>query len=230
MRQVDADIKSHDHGPFDAAFGRDEMEALVAEAHTVDRPVLCHALGGEGLRVAVEAGADSIEHGCYLADEPELIARMADRGTFFVPTLTVYEFHRESQSPHVRERALALQRPHTESIQRALAAGVRVVAGTDAGGHEHGINAREIVLLEQAGLTIERHAFADHFSYRAKDLVFAGDFAIVMTEKDAVKCRSFELGDAWYLPVRTQFLDDGEEQIRKQLNAMLCSRQTPAGG
>ncbi len=141
------------HGPFDPAFGRDEMEALVAEAHALDRPVVCHALGGDGLRVAVEAGVDSIEHGCYLADEPELIARMADRGTFFVPTLTVYEFHRESQSPHVRERALALQRPHTESIQRALAAGVHVVAGTDAGGHEHGINAREIVLLEQAGLT-----------------------------------------------------------------------------
>ena len=83
--------------------------------------------------------------------------------------------------------------------------------------------------LEQAGLTIERHAFADHFSYRQKDLEFTGDLAIVMTEKDAVKCRSFELGDAWYLPVRTQFLDDGEEQIRKQLNEMLCSHQTPAG-
>lgn len=141
------------HGPFDSAFGRDEMEALVAEAQAVDRPVVCHALGGEGLRVAVEAGSDSIEHGCYLGDEPELIARMADRGSFFAPTLTVYEFHRESQSPHVRERALALQRPHTESVQRALAAGVRMVAGTDVGGHEHGINEREIVLLEQAGLT-----------------------------------------------------------------------------
>ena len=72
--------------------------------------------------------------------------------SFFVPTLAVYEYHRESQSPHVRERALALQRPHTESIQRALAAGVRVVAGTDAGGHEHGINAREISLRGTAGM------------------------------------------------------------------------------
>src|SRR5262245_5821036 len=60
------------HGPRDAAFSHEEMLALVAEAHALGRRVMCHALGGPGMRAAVEAGVDSIEHGCYLDEEPEL--------------------------------------------------------------------------------------------------------------------------------------------------------------
>ena len=141
------------HGPRDPAFDADEMRALVDEAHALGRRVMCHALGGPGLRLALEAGVDSVEHGCYLDEDPELIAMMAERGTFFVPTLTVYEYHRESKAAHVRERARALQRHHRESIQRALAAGVKVVAGTDAGGHGHPPNAAEIEHLVAAGLS-----------------------------------------------------------------------------
>src|SRR5713101_7517552 len=84
------------HGPKDPAFDPDEMRALVDESHALGRKVMCHALGGPGLRVALEASVDSIEHGCYLDEEPELIAMMAERGGFLVPTLTVYEYHRES--------------------------------------------------------------------------------------------------------------------------------------
>ena len=47
-----------------------ELEALVDEAHKRGRRVMCHALGGEGLRMAVEVGVDSIEHGSYLARRP----------------------------------------------------------------------------------------------------------------------------------------------------------------
>jgi imidazolonepropionase-like amidohydrolase len=141
------------HGPRDAAFSLDEMKALVDEAHALGRKVMCHALGGRGLRIAVEAGVDSIEHGCYLDEDAELIPMMAERGTVFVPTLLVYEYHRESKSPHVKERAHALLAHHIESVQRALAAGVKVVAGTDAGGHGHPPNAGELPLLAQAGLT-----------------------------------------------------------------------------
>jgi imidazolonepropionase-like amidohydrolase len=141
------------HGPRDAAFSLDEMKALVDEAHALGRKVMCHALGGRGLRIAVEAGVDSIEHGCYLDEDAELIPMMAEQGTVFVPTLLVYEYHRESKSPHVKERAHALLAHHIESVQRALAAGVKVVAGTDAGGHGHPPNAGELPLLAQAGLT-----------------------------------------------------------------------------
>jgi imidazolonepropionase-like amidohydrolase len=141
------------HGPRDAAFTRDEMHALVDEAHALGRKVMCHALGGPGLRLAIEAGVDSIEHGSYLADEPELIAMMAERGTVFTPTLLVYVYHRESAAPHVRRRAHDLYARHLESVERARAAGVTIVAGTDAGGHGHPVNARELECLVQAGLT-----------------------------------------------------------------------------
>lgn len=141
------------HGPKDPAFDADEIRALVDEAHALGRRVMCHAVGGPGLRLAIEAGVDSIEHGCYLDEDPELIPMMAERGIFFVPTLTVYEYHRDSALPHIRERARALSAHHLESLHRALAAGVKVVAGTDAGGHGHPNNALELQYLVQAGMS-----------------------------------------------------------------------------
>ncbi len=141
------------HGPKDIAFTKDEMRALVEESHALGRRVMCHALGGPGLRMAIEAGVDSIEHGCYLDEDPELFAMMAERGTFFVPTLTVYVFHRERSAPHVQARGHELYPHHIASIHQALEAGVKIVAGTDAGGHEHNINARELQYLVEAGLT-----------------------------------------------------------------------------
>jgi imidazolonepropionase-like amidohydrolase len=142
-----------DHGPRDGAFNLDEMHALTDEAHALDRRVMCHALGGRGLRIAIEAGVNSIEHGCYLDEEPELLDKMAESGIFFVPTFAVYDFHRKSPLPHVRERAHQLQEHHTESLRRAFAAGVKIAAGTDAGGHGHPSNALEIECLVKAGLT-----------------------------------------------------------------------------
>ncbi len=141
------------HGPRDGAFNLDEMQALVEEAHALDRRVMCHALGGRGLGIAIEAGVDSIEHGTYLNEDPRHLERMAERGIFFVPTLLVYEYHRKSPQPHVRERAQALHEPHIASIRRALEIGVKVVAGTDAGGHGHPANAGELECLVKAGMT-----------------------------------------------------------------------------
>jgi imidazolonepropionase-like amidohydrolase len=141
------------HGPRDGAFNLDEMQALVDEAHALDRRVMCHALGGRGLDIAIEAGVDSIEHGCYLDEDPRHLERMAERGIFFVPTLLVYEFHRKSPQPHVRERAQLLQEHHVASIRRALEIGVKVVAGTDAGGHGHPANAGELECLVKSGMT-----------------------------------------------------------------------------
>ncbi len=140
------------HGPKDAAFNLDEMKALVDEAHAHGRRVMCHALGGPGLRTAIEAGVDSIEHGCYLDEDPELIPMMAEKGIFFVPTFTVYIFHREVSPSHVRARGRDLEPHHIESLHRVLEAGVKVGAGTDAGGHQHQINARELQCLVEAGM------------------------------------------------------------------------------
>ena len=141
------------HGPKDVEFGFDEVQALVNEAHVLGRRAMCHAVGGPGLRMAIEAGADSIEHGAYLDEDPELLKMMADKGIFFVPTFTVYGFHATHGTPHGRVRAQALRPHHVQSMRLALEAGVKVVAGTDAGGWGHGNNAEELECLVVAGMT-----------------------------------------------------------------------------
>jgi imidazolonepropionase-like amidohydrolase len=95
----------------------------------------------------------SIEHGSYLAEDPDLLKMMADKGTFFVPTFEVYEFHSTVSAPHMIARAQALMDIHQESLHKALEAGVKVVAGTDAGGFVHGDNAREVELLMLRGMS-----------------------------------------------------------------------------
>ena len=141
------------HGPKEVEFDRDEIDMLVQEANALGRRAMCHALGGPGLRMAIEAGVHSIEHGTYLDEDPDLLPMMADKGIFFVPTFTVYVYHGTQGTPHGRVRAQALKEHHAESLRRAVSLGVRVVAGTDAGAWDHPHNAREIECLVDAGMT-----------------------------------------------------------------------------
>ena len=141
------------HGPMDMAFSPDEVDALVDEAEALGKRTMCHALGGPGLRMCIAAGVGSVEHGCYLADDPDLLKMMADHNTFFTPTFEVYEFHSTISAPHIKARAEALFHTHQESLHRAVEAGAKITAGTDAGGFVHGDNAREIELMVERGLT-----------------------------------------------------------------------------
>ena len=141
------------HGPKDIEYSYEEVVALVQEANALGRKTMCHALGGAGLRNAIQAGANSIEHGCYLAEEPDLIPNMAEKGIFLVPTFEVYEYHSTVSAPHMIARAKDLEFIHEESVQKALDAGVKVVAGTDAGGFIHANNAHELELLVKHGLS-----------------------------------------------------------------------------
>ena len=140
-------------GPKDVLFERAELEALVDEAHKRGCRVMCHALGGEGLRMAIEVGVDSIEHGTYLDEDPGLFEMMAEKGICFTPTFGVYTFHLTRGTPHGRARTLALREHHVKSLQMALEYGVTVTAGTDEGGWEHGNNAHELSCLVEAGMT-----------------------------------------------------------------------------
>ena len=135
------------------SYNAGETQALVDEAHIHGKTVACHALGGPGLRTAIEAGVDSIEHGCLLASEPDLLKMMADKGIYLVPTFTVFTFHATQGNSHAREEATGFRQQHIDTVQQALSAGVKVVAGTDAGGWEHGNNAKELELLVAAGMT-----------------------------------------------------------------------------
>ena len=135
------------------SYTAEETKALVDEAHAQGKKVACHALGGAGLRTAIEAGVDSIEHGCLLGMEPDLLKMMADQGIYLVPTLTVFTFHAAQGNPHAQAEAKGFRQQHIDTVQKALSAGVRVVAGTDAGAWEHGNNAKELELLVDAGMT-----------------------------------------------------------------------------
>ena len=141
------------HGPRDIEFTPAEVKALIDESTALGYKTMCHAVGGPGLRMAVEAGVHSIEHGCYLAEDPDLVKMAADKGIFLVPTFEIYEFHSTVSAPHMQERARALKAVHQETLHQALAAGIRVVAGTDAGGYVHGDNAYELELLVDRGMS-----------------------------------------------------------------------------
>ena len=140
-------------GTKDMLITREEIEALVDEAHSLGKRVMCHALGGPGLRAGVDAGVDSIEHGTYVDEAPDLIQLMAERNIYYVPTFSVYVYHAERGTPHGRARAADLKTHHTESLRMALQAGVKVVAGTDAGGWVHGNSAQELSCLVDNGMT-----------------------------------------------------------------------------
>jgi imidazolonepropionase-like amidohydrolase len=144
-------VSSAKIGPRRPIFTREEVEAIVDEAHMAGVPVACHALGGPGLLMAVKAGVDTIEHGGWLDDEA--VAEMARRETWYVPTLAVYRAHATLGPPFKRERAGGMRQHHLESFRRAMRAGVRIALGTDDGNYEYGDTALELELLVEAGMT-----------------------------------------------------------------------------
>ena len=132
-------------------FTREEVEAIVDEAHTAGVQVTCHALGGPGLLMAVRAGVDTIEHGGWLDEES--VAEMARRGTWYVPTFAVYRWHATLGPEFKQVRARAMREHHLRSFALAMQAGVRIAMGTDAGGYGYGDNGLELELLVEAGMT-----------------------------------------------------------------------------
>jgi imidazolonepropionase-like amidohydrolase len=146
----------------------DEMVPLVEEAHRLGLPVASHAEGADGIRLSVEAGADTIEHGeeGYLV--PEALAAMAESGAIFVPTLSVFDHVAESDAyPRwMRERARRLGESARLTVQAARKEGVAIAMGADA--PPQGANAQELVRLADAGLTgIEALTAATGISARA---------------------------------------------------------------
>ena len=136
-------------------FNDDELRALVAEAHTLGRKVAAHAHGTAGIKAAVRAGVDSIEHGSILDDEA--IRLMKEHGTFLVPTLmageTVEARAKAGSLPEFAvEKALAVRPRLRESFGRAVRAGGRAAFGTDSAVSTHGENAHEFELMVGAGM------------------------------------------------------------------------------
>jgi imidazolonepropionase-like amidohydrolase len=113
----------------------EELAALAAEAHRLGRRVAAHALGSDGVRNAVLAGIDTIEHGVFLTEET--VEHMRARGTVLCPTLAVYRTLADGVDgtipAYATSKAAQVTAAHRESFAMALNAGVPIIAGTDAG-------------------------------------------------------------------------------------------------
>ncbi|MEU8359588.1 amidohydrolase family protein [Nonomuraea sp. NPDC048882] len=117
-------------------YTRDEIRAVVDEAHALGMPVASHAHSEDGIRVAVEEGVDSIEHGTLMSRD--LAETLAARRTPVAPTLLINEAIAEGRVPVTREamdKAAELVATRNVLLAQAAALGVRFVLGTDANGH-----------------------------------------------------------------------------------------------
>lgn len=136
----------------------EEMKAIVAAAHARSVKVAVHSYGPSGVKDAVRAGADSVEHGVDLDDET--LSEMARRGTVWVPTIDHNRYYVDARDEYGfdQEAIPPLQdyiRRNLESARRAVEAGVRIAMGSDAVFTMFGQNTRELGWFVKAGMTPE---------------------------------------------------------------------------
>ncbi|HCG89748.1 MAG TPA: amidohydrolase [Alteromonas macleodii] len=137
-------------------FMADELEAIVETAKDYGMTVAVHAHGKEGMKRAIEAGVDSIEHGTYMDDEIRTL--MKKHGTYYVPTILAGKFVADKAKidgffPElVRPKAAAIGPLIQNTFEQAHKAGVKIAFGTDSGVSAHGDNAQEFSLMVEAGM------------------------------------------------------------------------------
>jgi imidazolonepropionase-like amidohydrolase len=139
-------------------FDLDELSVAVREAHKAGKKVAVHAYPTKGIEASIDAGIDSIEHGSFLT--PELARRMASNGTYLVPTLSIFQAMYDRQDDPstldcIRRKTAQVVEASRQAVKIAKTNGVKIAAGTDAGGpwHPHGAVSKEIELLAKNGLT-----------------------------------------------------------------------------
>jgi imidazolonepropionase-like amidohydrolase len=137
---------------------REEIRAVVYEAHAAHKTVMSHAQATQGILNAVLEGVESIEHGIYL--DEQVVAEMKARGTFLVATLIapVWVLRLAERNPGsmpaygVRKSKEVIE-AHQASFKYAVEQGVRIAMGTDMGVGPHGPNAEELELMVRQGMT-----------------------------------------------------------------------------
>jgi imidazolonepropionase-like amidohydrolase len=133
-----------------------ELKALIAAARDYGFKVAAHAHGAEGMKRALKAGVDSIEHGTFMDDE--VIALFRKTGGWYVPTISAGRYVADKAkepnyySPLVRPKAAAIGPQIQGTFARAYKAGVKIAFGTDAGVFPHGENAKEFAYMVEAGM------------------------------------------------------------------------------
>jgi imidazolonepropionase-like amidohydrolase len=149
-------VLSKGDDPKASQYTLEEMKAIVAEAHRLGRKVAAHAHGGDGIRLASEAGVDSIEHGSYIDDQG--IATLKKNGTYLVPTVYLADWMEENMDkiglpPMYRQKMIDVDKAMKENVARAMKAGVKIAFGTDAAVYPHGLNARQFADYVQMGFS-----------------------------------------------------------------------------
>src|SRR4051812_37983536 len=145
-------VMSHT-GPAGAQqYSDDELRAIADEAHRAGLRVAAHAHGDDGIRAAIEAGIDCIEHGSLMTDET--MDLVIERGTFLVATTYLADGMDVSHAPPELQAKAAEVFPRARAtITKAIERGVKVACGTDAPAIPHGRNAKELVALVERGMT-----------------------------------------------------------------------------
>ncbi|MDQ2990366.1 MAG: amidohydrolase family protein [Pseudomonadota bacterium] len=139
-----------------AQFTEDELRAIVSTAKDYGFRVAAHAHGAEGMKRALRAGVDSIEHGTLMDDEA--IALFKKHGAWYVPTISAGRYVADKAkipgyySPLVQPKAAAIGPLIQATFGRAYRAGVKIAFGTDAAVYPHGDNAKEFAYMVEAGM------------------------------------------------------------------------------
>jgi imidazolonepropionase-like amidohydrolase len=149
-------VFSHGDEPGAQQMTLDEMKAVVDEAHMADMRVAAHAHGAAGIKDAIRAGVDTIEHASLIDDEGIKLAKQ--RGAWLSMDIYNTEYTQaEGKKNGVLEDNLRKDREigdvQRENFRKAHAAGVKMVFGTDAGVYPHGDNAKQFRWMVQYGMT-----------------------------------------------------------------------------
>lgn len=143
--------------PTRAHLSPEELAVLVAEARAAGVHVLAHAQAAQGIRNAVDAGIDSIEHGIYL--DEETIDAMKQKGTWLVPTLMAPRGVLDAADRGITlpewalKKATEVLETHRVSIRMAIEAGVKIAFGTDSPVSPHGTNLGEFEMMAELGMS-----------------------------------------------------------------------------
>ena len=137
-------------------FTDEELSAIIQTANDYGLWTAAHAHGKEGMRRAVSAGINSIEHGTYM--DSEIMDLMIEKGTYYVPTIMAGAWVAEkAKIPNffptlVKQKAEAIGPKITATFAAAYKAGVKIAFGTDSGVSAHGDNWQEFILMTEAGM------------------------------------------------------------------------------